>query len=332
MSSLGEFELIAGIAAKLAPAPQGIVGIGDDCAVLPAADGRSLLLTTDALVENRHFRLSQVKPFLLGRKLVSITLSDIAAMGGKAKAILINMQLPPDLPDQWVMQMYDGVASGGAEYGVPVIGGNTTAAGEISFCATALGEMTAKPLLRSGAGVGDDLWVSGVIGGAGLGLQLLEGTFEQGAFTDEGEEVLRCFENPEARLELGEILTREALASAAIDVSDGLIQDAEHLAAESGVDVEINIDAVPLVSSMNGADALRLRALSSGEDYEILFTAPVRSTRRLAELKRPAVTKIGTVLERSGERGKVLLRFRDGTRAPARQVLAQGGFDHFSRE
>jgi thiamine-monophosphate kinase len=306
----GEFELIARLAARLkAPRRPGSIGIGDDAALLRFGD-RQLLLTCDIAVEGRHFIRGQMPMADVGWRTATANVSDVVACGGLPLCALISLGVPTDAPVALYDGLYDGLAEASAHYGFDVLGGNVSGAAEIVLDIFMVGE-TARFVARSGATPGDLVAVSGTLGDSAAGLQLLAR-----APASPGEEWLRRRHvRPRARIDLAEPL-REA-ASAAIDISDGLAPELGHLAARSGVRLEIDPARVPCSAELRafaaarGEDALRY-ALHGGEDYELLLTLP---PQRLAAFPPGSLTVIGEVREGRG----VLL---------AGQPLAPEGWDH----
>ena len=316
VASLKEFALIDRLTRGLkTPAGSGVVGVGDDCAVFPLSlftpveREAWLVVTNDALVEERHFRLRHKEARLLGGRLVAVTISDIAAMGGKAEALIVNAQLRKDLELSWIDEFYTGLREACALYGVMLAGGNTTSASELSFCASAFGICTRPPLLRSGARVGDDVWVSGEVGGAGVGLAVADGSI---MLEDEAAARARArYFCPVPQLRLGKLLLEQGLATGAIDVSDGLVQDAAHIGEQSAVSLVLDFSRIPCDRCVMSDLPARAAAVTAGDDYELLFTARPDSADALAALSGrdglPRLTKIG-VVENAAGTGAVFLR------------------------
>lgn len=329
------------------PAPR---GIGDDAAVLEAA-GNLVLASTDCLIENRHFRRGE-PPFLLGRKCLAVNLSDIAAMGGRPAGFLLTLGLPGDLPGRYLGRFLDGLRSASAEWNAPLLGGDTSgSAGVLIVSITILGLTRDRPLTRSGARPGDGVYVSGPLGGSALGRRLLEtgwGLSRDGrsavatrsrlkltpAERSRGAAALALHLDPAPRLALGRLLAAKRLASAAIDLSDGLSLDLARLADASGVGARLLTQALPIHLSARalaprlGIDPLTL-ALHGGEDYELLFTVPASKERLLDALaaRDPACRAlfIGRVTSR---RHGLTLEDPDGSS----RRLPVAGYDHFKVE
>lgn len=329
LRELGEFGLLEALRLFGRPHPPGWVGPGDDAGVVPAPD-RPLLITTDQLVEDVHFRRRTTRARDLGYKCMAANASDVAAMGGRPLACTVCLAAPGDLPADWIKDLYAGLEEGSTAFGCPVIGGDTSSAPLVVISVALLGLAGAVgPVLRSGARPGDDLYVSGSPGESALGLRLLE------AGEDTGDPARRTLAQrhlrPEPRLALGAALGDAGLATALIDVSDGLLQDLGHVLRASGVGAEVWAERLPVspdlagVAAALGMDPLPL-VLAGGEDYELLFTAPPRRRARIFEAARgagPRVRRIGRVRETQG-----LSLTRGG--APLAMPGALG-FDHFSR-
>ena len=260
VADVGEFELIARLKNTVGQSRDGAVGIGDDGAVLapPADRAARLVVTTDTMVEGRHFRRDYTTFFELGLKLMAVNLSDLAAMGAAPAAATVTLQLPSDLAVDEVESFYRGLLQAAGT--VQIVGGDTVQSETLAVGLTAFG-WAVRPILRSMACVGDDLWVSGALGGGGLGLAICRGEVDASTLPDRGSAALQRYRTPVARTELG--LQLVGMASAAIDVSDGLLQDVGHLARLSGVDVVVVLDEVPLVVGCDSAIA----AVTAGDDY-----------------------------------------------------------------
>ncbi len=297
--SIGEFDLIQRWFAR--PARRSPLGTGDDCALLQPAPGMQLAVSTDMLVEGRHF-LSTVAPERLGHKALAVNLSDLAACGAAPLAYTLALSMPRvDEP------FLDGFARGlhalADAHEIELVGGDTTA-GPLVICVAVFGEVPAgHALLRSGARAGDELWVSGSLGDARLALEVFRGTVTLHA--DAFGAVRARMEQPAPRVALG--IALRGVATSAIDVSDGLLGDLRHILARSGVGVTLDADALPL-SAVLAAQPLPLRrecALAGGDDYELLFTAPPaheHGVRAAAASAGCAATRIGRIEAAPGVR------------------------------
>jgi thiamine-monophosphate kinase len=316
--SLGEFDLIQRW--FLRPAKRAVLGGGDDCALLQPALGMQLAVSTDMLVEGRHF-LSTVAPDRLGHKALAVNLSDLAACGASPLAFTLALSLPR------VDEVFlDGFARGlfalADEHGIEVVGGDTTA-GPLNICIGVFGEVpVGQALLRSGARAGDELWVSGTLGDARLALEVFRGTVALDA--DAFEAVRARMELPAPRVALG--IALRGVATSAIDISDGLLGDLRHVLRRSGVGATLDADALPM-SAVLAAQPLELRrecTLAGGDDYELLFTAPAAQADRVRAAGASAgvaVTRIGRIDTASGLR----IVDRDGHAI----TTAFTSFDHF---
>ena len=304
LQEIGEFGLIHRIRKGITSSDPALVqGIGDDVAVVEVGQmgTKALLVTTDILIEDIHFDLSWTDPSQLGRKALAVNLSDIASMGGTPKYFLISIGLPKNLPLSFVSSFYRGLKKEAKRFRVELIGGDTSLSQKIVINICLLGEGRKKDLLfRRGARVGDDLFVSGTLGDAALGLRILQKKGKaKGA-----EGLIKKHLSPRPRLELGQAIAKHHWATAMIDVSDGLLIDTSHLIQESGVGVRIWEDQIPLsrfyrkwVLSFS-KDPFQF-ALSGGEDYELLFTAPPELRERISSLARSLripITRIGEIL------------------------------------
>jgi thiamine-monophosphate kinase len=297
--SLGEFDLIQRWFQR--PAKRAALGVGDDCALLQPAPGMQLAVSTDMLVEGRHF-LSTVAPDRLGHKALAVNLSDLAACGASPLAFTLALSMPR------VDEVFlDGFARGlfalANEHGIEVVGGDTTA-GPLNICIAVFGEVpVGQALLRSGARVDDELWVSGTLGDARLALEVFRGTVSLDA--DSFEAVRARMELPAPRVTLG--IALRGVATSAIDISDGLLGDLRHVLRRSGVGATLDADALPM-SAVLAAQPLALRReclLAGGDDYELLFTAPAAreaEVRAAAAGAGCAATRIGRIDATPGAR------------------------------
>lgn len=283
-----ERQLIAELLAPLAthPAARGLV---DDAAVWLPPLGRELVLTHDTIASGVHY-LPADPPSDVAWKLLAVNLSDLAAKGATPAAVLLGVTLGPAEDDEWLRAFVDGLGRALAHFEVALFGGDTVRwDGAAVLGCTAIGHIErGAALARSGARPGDGLWVSGSVGDAGLGLAMARGELP----TDKA--VLNRYRRPEPRLALGRALP--GVATACMDVSDGLLIDAARLAAASGTGVEIDLDRIP------ARDADRLRAATAGDDYELLFTAPAGADVAALATARVPLTRVGRVTEGNGLR------------------------------
>ena len=288
--------------------------MGDDCALLRPNAGLELAITTDMLVEGRHFT-ADADPRKLGHKALAVNLSDLAAMGAAPRWALLGIGLP-SADERWLEAFSTGLFALAGRFGVELVGGDTTRAEARVISIVALGEVPAGvALYRSGARAGDDIWVSGELGGAALALR-----------HPHIAEAARRLHEPEPRIELGERL--RGIAGAAIDLSDGLVGDLAHIAGRSGVGALIHYDRVPRARAFAAlAEPVLERdcVLSGGEDYELAFTAAPAQRAAIAALAHELglpLTCIGAM--RAGEPKVEVLD------AAGRPMQYRGAFDHFS--
>ncbi len=312
--------------APLSTAEAGAYGLRDDAASLTVPAGAELIVTKDMMAAGVHF-FADDPAQTLGRKILRVNLSDLAAMGATPRAYALGLALPSEMPSGWLEEFAAGLASDQAQFGVTLIGGDTIRApGALTLSLTAFGEVPqGRALRRSGARAGDDIYVSGSIGDAALGLLAAKGGLGMVAAAERSELVSR-YRLPEPRTELGKRLIGRA--NAAIDVSDGLVADLGHVCAASRVGARIEADLVPLSTAARTACAadpmLLSHVLSGGDDYELLFTAPPGAADELGTAARGAdvaLNRIGTVLEGSGVR----VLASDGEE----MKLESGGYAHF---
>jgi len=331
LCAMGEFDLIARYFTR--PAAQAVLGVGDDCALLQPAPGTQLAISSDMLVEGRHF-FADVDPFTLGHKALAVNLSDLAACGAKPLAFTLALALPR-VDEAWLAEFSKGLLALADAHGCELVGGDTTK-GPLNICITVFGQVPvvqgkSQALLRSGAKPGDDLYVSGTLGDARLALEALRGVV---AMPPELlAQARRRLEQPTPRVALGQAL--RGIASAAIDVSDGLLGDLLHILRASGVGATLEaVLAVNLIAARKhpgwaeaamDAEKQMEFALAGGDDYEIAFTAPM-SAREAVQLAagraHTPVTRIGRIDEAPG------LRLLDAAGAPLERRYAS--FDHFA--
>jgi thiamine-monophosphate kinase len=302
---LGEFAMIAKYFAPLAKGAKGAFDLKDDVAILKAPKGADLIAKVDAIVEGVHFFRSD-PPDLVAKKALRVSLSDLAAKGAVPLGYLVSLSLAPWAGDAWIAGFARGLAADQKRFGMSLLGGDTTATpGALTISITALGSAVAKKTpRRGGARPGDLVFVTGTIGDAGAGLSVLQG---KGASLIHLERayLVRRYRLPEPRLTLGHLIA--PIVSASLDVSDGLIADLNHIAEVSKVAIDIDASLVPLHRASRklwGNEAI-VRAATSGDDYEIAFTAAPRACARIAAAAKKAkvrVTQIGAVREGHGVR------------------------------
>jgi thiamine-monophosphate kinase len=315
LEDVGEHEWIARLTRRLSGAGKHarvLVGPGDDAAVI-AAGRRPLLLTTDTLREGVHFRTRWLTPRALGRRAFAVNASDLAAMGGLPTFALLALEAPPATPVPHLDALVSGFASAARETGARLVGGNLVRGSALALTAALIGEAPGRVVTRAGARPGDGLWVTGQLGAAGVAIRAL--TRGRQARLSE----------PPRRLRAGSVLA--GLASAMIDVSDGLLQDLGHLCRASNVAADLEIEHLPVAPRCQRAlgPAAAAFAAIAGEDYELLFALPPRREQALARVR----ARLGCRLTRIGRvrRGRPRVRVLDGAGRPL--ALGRRGFDHF---
>ena len=319
---MGEFDLIRRFFQR--PVRRAALGVGDDCALLAPAPGMQLAVSSDMLVEGRHF-FADVDPRLLGHKSLAVNLSDLAACGARPLAFTLALSLPR-ADAAWTEAFAAGLLALADAHGCELVGGDTTQ-GPLNICITVFGEVPpGQALLRSGARAGDDIWVSGSLGDARLALEALLGhtTLPPGTLAAARQRL----EAPTPRVALGQAL--RGIASSALDVSDGLLGDLGHILEQSRVGASLDTRLVtPLLDAGRhtplAIDLLHQCTLSGGDDYELCFTAPADRRDAVQAAGRDSatrVTRIGCIEEQPGLR----LIGPDGTAMAPRWT----SFDHFA--
>ncbi len=327
----GEFELIARYFAPLAEAAPGAQGLRNDAALFDPTGptgNHSLVLTVDAMVAGVHF-LPEDPPETIGRKLLRVNLSDLAAMGARPRGYLLATAFPKDIDEAWIAAFAAGLAEDQAIFGVALYGGDTVSTpGPLTLSLTAFGEAPRdRALSRATAGAGDLIYVSGTIGDGMLGLEVLRGGLSE---LSDGQRAYLAtrYRLPEPRVELGLRLAEDGLASAALDVSDGLAADLSHITEESGLAAEIEAAAVPLSPAARALIELAPERLpdllGGGDDYELLFTVAAGRAEEVAALAATLdlpLTAIGRMAAGQGLR----VRDSEGCDVP----LKGAGWRHF---
>lgn len=299
-----------------------ITGIGDDCAALRIPRGCVALITTDFSLENIHFRRAWHPAESVGHRCLARGLSDIAAMGGEPLAAFLSLALPRNLPQSWVDRFFRGLLKLAAEFKISLAGGDLAESPNgILADIMVLGSVPrGKGILRSGARPGDEIFVTGELGAAAATLELLYLRMRTAGKKIKPVDFPRHF-YPAPRVKAGSFLRKNGLASAMIDISDGLSTDLGHVCEESGVGAEIEAGAIPIATFGRPPREVDLGfALHGGDDYELLFTAPPWK-RVPSKIAGVAVTRVGKVIRG----GKVFLRGRDGVR----RELPAKGWEHF---
>ena len=326
----GEFALIDKYFAR--PTPSAVLGPGDDCALLQPTPGKQLAVTTDMLVAGTHF-LPDTDPKNLGWKALAVNLSDLAAMGAQPRWVTLAGAMPT-VDEAWIAKFAAGFFACAAEYGVDVVGGDTTR-GPLNLCITALGEVEpGQALRRDGAKPGDQIWVSGRPGLASLGLAHLQGRIK---LPEPWPRLcVGALEKPRPRVALG--LALNGIASAAIDVSDGLLADLGHIAERSACAAAVKLVQLPHLRDLAGsgesydADLRRLALecqLTGGDDYELCFTAPGSQSLAIARIAAQLELPLWNIGEMpAAPAGEVPVFAPDGKPVE----FAHQGYDHFGNE
>jgi len=316
ISSLGEFRLIHQLTQGLKLNENVVIGPGDDCAVV-RVDGRRLLLTTDLLIEKVHFRRDWMTAREIGFKAMRVNLSDIAAMGGRPLYALISLGLPKSSPVSFARNLFRGLRDAAEEAGCSIVGGDTDASDRVIINVALIGEAEKIFLTRHGARAGDDLYVTGTLGGSALGLKALQKKRRKGF-----EPFIRNHVTPPLRIKVGQFLTRLRGVHALIDLSDGLAGDLRHVLDQSGVGAMVEIERIPVPKGFaefaRRARALKIHpvdvALAGGEDYELLFAASPR-VKMAGKIHGVPITKIGRITRKTdlrfiSSKGRILSRGR----------------------
>ena len=332
--SLGEFDLIE----RFFKTPSGSqppnsainLGIGDDCALINPSPGEEIAITSDMLVEGRHF-LKDADAEQLGRKALAVNLSDLAAMGAKPLGFTLSIALP-SMDAQWLESFSKGLFSIANQFNCPLIGGDTTA-GPLTISIAALGSVPhGKAIRRSGSKADDEVWASGTVGDARLTLAALR--HEINLSTNDLQEIEHRMHQPAPRVELG--LRLRGIASAALDVSDGLLGDLQHILRQSQVDAEIFLEHLPK-SDVLKKQSIQIQnqfAACGGDDYELCFTAPQNQHEAILEIGKTLnlpLTCIGRIIHKKNDASQVHILNTNGkilSDTEAAQLLKS--FDHFA--
>jgi len=321
---LGEFQFIERLRRRCKLNDTLVRGIGDDCAVARVPAGELLLTSTDLLIEDVHFRTAWIDMYDLGRKSVSVNVSDVAAMGGQPPSLFLALGIPADLSLEDLDRFTEGVLSACRDYGAVLAGGDTCRSPRGLFISVTVEGAVPDGLqvTRDGAGPGDLVWVSGTLGDSALALrELLAGR-------QPPEECFRRHHDPQARVKLGYTLAAQQFASAMIDISDGLLSDLGHILDASGCGAVLRRDLLPLSSAFlqfqKHQPEVNDLALTGGEDYELLFTSPPKHAEALRALSTPdlPLTEVGRITASADG-----LRVIDAQGRPC--MPTRSGFDHF---
>jgi thiamine-monophosphate kinase len=325
VKDLGEFGLIARIAGRVRPGIGVETGIGDDAAVTKPSAGSLTLTTTDMLVEGVHFDLSLSDPLTLGRKSLSVNLSDIAAMGGEPRHFLLSMAIPSTISVEFLDDFIRGMLDRADEFGVSLIGGDTCSSKSgLVISVTVMGEqLPGKIIRRTGAVEGDTVFVTGTVGDSALGLEMLKRGERGGPATEKHLD-------PSPRVTEGVALAEAAIPTAMIDISDGLLADLGHILERSEAGARLELDKIPLSSFFLEkcsplSDEYISLALAGGEDYELLFTAPACRKGEVFDIFERLGTPVTAIGEITAD-GRLSIITSGG----AEYAILKRGFNHFA--
>lgn len=325
VKELGEFGLIARIAGRVKPGIGVETGIGDDAAVTKPHAGLMTLSTTDMLVEGVHFDLSLSDPFTLGRKSLSVNLSDIAAMGGEPRHFLLSMAIPSTISVEFLDDFIRGMLDRADEFGVSLIGGDTCSSKSgLVISVTVMGEqLPGKIIRRRGAGAGDTVFVTGTLGDSALGLELLKKGERGGPATEKHLD-------PLPRVREGIALAKAGIPTAMIDISDGLLADLGHILQCSATGARLELGKIPLSAfflekcAPLSKESFHL-ALAGGEDYELLFTAPACRNSEVIDMFERLGTPVTAIGEITTDPGLSVISGDGGEYG-----ILRTGFNHFA--
>jgi thiamine-monophosphate kinase len=328
---IGEFGFIDSIKGQCDIPAQGVIkGIGDDCAVMSCTQGRALLLTADMLVQDIHFVIDRIPFYQLGRKAIAVNLSDIASMGGRPIVALISIAIPVETDVEAIQEIYRGMRDICGQYSLAIGGGDTVASSDkLIINVSVLGDAREKEVLyRSGARPGDTIYLTGPVGDSIAGLKILtneitppEGT--RGYF-------IKAHNDPVPLVEIGRSIAASGLASAMIDLSDGLLSDLGHICKESGVGALLYAETIPLspelelLAGSSGFDPLDL-ALSGGEDYQLLFIVPAENEQGIEKFFKEHDFTLPSHIGEIGQGSGIRMMKANGSVAE----LKARGFNHF---
>jgi thiamine-monophosphate kinase len=320
---LSEFDLIQEYFQRPHHAARAVLGIGDDCALIAPTPGMHSAISSDMLVEGRHFFAGE-DPQRLGHKALAVNLSDLAAMGARPVGFTLALALP-SAERSWLQGFSQGLFALADAFNIELIGGDTTK-GPLTICITVFGELLpGQALRRNAAKIGDDIWISGTLGDARLALAGYRQELVLDAASQQAAAVR--MHTPVPRVELGVLLAEQGLAHAAIDISDGLVGDLGHILKRSQVGATLDVDALPAGAMLATRETALRRAFAAagGDDYELCFTAPASAREAIllaAGSVATPVTRVGSIEAQAG------LRLVDANRAALDLKLSS--FDHFT--
>lgn len=315
---MSEFNLIAKYFTR--PTPNADLGVGDDAALLRVQDGHQLAISVDMLVAGTHFFLD-TPPYEIGWKSLAVNISDMAAMGAAPKWATLAIALP-EVDEPWLAEFSRGLFACADKFKVDLIGGDTTR-GPLNICVQIMGEVpTNKALRRDGANLDDDIWVSGKLGSAAMGLAYLQGkaTLTGSVVTD----CLQALHMPTPRINLG--LALRNIANSCIDVSDGLLADLAHILKASNLGATLNLDNIPCHDFLQGQlddPVIRQNILAGGDDYELVFTAPKSQRNTIIQLSLQLNLALSLIGETTQKQGLQVLYKQQKIN------ILKKGFDHF---
>jgi thiamine-monophosphate kinase len=319
---LEEFEMIGWIQQQAGSSGHLTLGIGDDCSIQRQQGDLDLLTSTDMLIEGIHFQPEWCSMFNLGRKSAAVNISDIAAMGGKPQSLFLSIGRPKKVSDREIKEFITGFLTEAKYYGAALAGGDTCRSPELlTISVTVQGTVpTGDAICRQGASCGDAVYVSGTLGDSALALQMLQQGLQPGSFLAER------FHTPTPQISLGRILSQRQFATAMLDISDGLLADLGHILSSSSVGADLELQQLPLSKEFRQALATDASvidlALAGGEDYELVFTSPLKDLSDQVGRICP-VTRIGTITQTPG------IRIMQENGTPYR--CQYDGFDHFAQ-
>ena len=331
MGELGEFPFLRRLRERLPRTNHDKridLGVGDDCAALSLPG--TTVVTTDAMIEGVHFKSEWMPSFMLGQKAFEVNASDVAAMGGRPAFALLSLGIPQEYEVSDLDAFFDGFLKASQNYGTTVIGGNMSSAPVLMISVSMLGDTPHGYVTRSGARTGDNIYVTGTLGDASIGLQILNGEVGEGVATADLERLKSRFLCPTSRVLAGLALVANSVVTAMIDISDGLLQDLTHICEASKVGASIDAKRIPVSSeyeAVMGPGEL-MDALVGGENCELLFCGAAEDhvqIQKISSQGKCSITRVGKVVPRS----EGILVSHDKQIFPASHFR---GFDHFVRE
>ncbi|MCC6503037.1 MAG: thiamine-phosphate kinase [Deltaproteobacteria bacterium] len=336
LKTLGEDSLIESLKKFSGSHRRLLKGIGDDTSVSVQKDGSSLLVTTDILIEDVHFRTKSAPAYLLGRKALSVSLSDIAAMGGTPLFFLVSLALSPLTPGKFIDELYKGLDSVGRETGCVLGGGNVAKTpGPMMVSTTVIGEAPADEVVyRKGARQGDLIFITGTVGGSALGLKALSSRGKTPLSRLPWKKSVKSHLDPAPRLEAGRMLARARLATAMMDISDGVGLDLKRMCIESRKSAVIYLSSLPISDELKaygrktGKSPMVDFALTGGEDYELIFTSPEKNLRKISALSRKLnlpMTPVGKIMSQKKHERVITVLDEDGEPMELKKL----GFEHY---